>query len=620
VTADGGTVWKIVHPSVWATAERNTKTRDIVAPIKVADDWYYAIGPCLHALDVERGVILRREIFPSNIAALAAADGQLVVTVEYEDVVEPDTGTRTIAMTYNPELGAPRQVWDWHGIDVVWQDVTHLAPSIGDAATPVQPDQAEAAVAAIEKVRAQEPTNPFYDFFLAKHLQALGDVEAARKHFDAARDQPAYHWSGDVQLTAMFDAQLDFARADVVFSRALTRLDRDWALHTLSDSVEAYTILMGRWVSTVVPAAVDRKDFVAVDRAVGRSSILNCCLAGSKPDFDAMSDWFGENGRHDLRLKWRARAERISPHMPEQHEKADRGFLMLVSLLFGTLAAAIGAGLGARMNEERWWRRIGPGALAGIVLPIALSYPVTLATSAAVYRINAELNMPAQALTLSLGEPNTIEWLEARHPGDKRDELLRRSKETLAGFGDGTNVHEEPGVFEFVFRQSAEVTAAHGSWTVPGSPAGPRLPAPYVLVAVQLALAALLVVLGLRIRDSSPENADKALMFVPLGHTSERLFRGISSAFLVGMVLSYGIGLGDRLADGIEPPQEADFGLQGLQTATETADQTWIEVIVSVDEETYYWWLMFALLIGAHFNSVARYRLRETGADRDPGP
>jgi tetratricopeptide (TPR) repeat protein len=438
----GDTIWEIVHASMWVTVSRDKRDVEIVEPQKADGHLYYGVYNWLMRVDPANGVIERRQMFPAPIEAIETTDGgeQLEVTVAVENHYEE--GKTEVTFQYTPGLPSPQEVWNLVGLMDTWKDASYISKAIntdyvGGPPTndkdeeiegyPVTEAEREAAIETLRARRSQEPSNPFYDYFIGATYQEMGRTDDARAAYRRAVETEDAHWTSYLILTSFLDGARKHDLADTSFERAHRQIENlsgvpvtEWT------SLPAYLLTLG-WSKFTVKEAVKNNEYGRASRVLARTAETFPHLAHAPKAWRTMAEWYADAGRADLSQRFKRHAQRAEESPWRVIFNAYKTVDVTVALIIGFALAmwvacfVIGA---RRSRADAWWPRPTRLEIAG--LGVALLAPLCLlwiqGSAAQKIRFIADR---ADAVALGAwASPNAEKWAERLHESDARSRLL----------------------------------------------------------------------------------------------------------------------------------------------------------------------------------------------------
>lgn len=570
----------------------------ITEPVEWDGDWYYGTGGWLNRLDAERGVILERILFPNAIDRLTvAADG-----IDVHTTLRREGGGPDFEPVYRYRRNAPE------GTRVETKGSRPFSLESFVASSVMREDafnlpSGNAERALLEDGVARDPTNPFYPFRLGEHYAALGDDERAQRYFDAARDQSDTHWYNQLQLAAMFDELRDYERADVVFDRAYAALAKDAPHFIESMSLVRLAATMGIWHQHVIPDAVKRNDFAAVDRMQSRIAAIGPNIEHGAQAWGRLAAWYAENDQPELAAKWAEIAQKAPAFDIQAAARlADRTLVFAVSCGFAAWLLVLLIGIRAS-GTRRWLRVPRRVDVIALVIVLVLPIPALIHSFRAVETIGVMAGSPMTVVHHEFGSPNAIAWLEARSPSDARDQLLRYATATRKAEEQGTAPPARPSdvgaLLEETVAQDVRVRAAEAiERHQPTTKFGSLDHLKQMLVPWWLGLVVWFIV-GIAIRNFMPRIARFAPLAIPGGARSAGILSGLAIAMTLTGLLTVA-GIGSTLESMAAPTMERYFGL-GALAVEHSVSRAWG------------WALLFAVLV-FHVVTTAIDRRRDRNA------
>jgi tetratricopeptide (TPR) repeat protein len=446
----GEQLWTVVHASVWDTTQREKQIFEITEPVLLDEYLYYGVRSWLIQLDPATGVIRERHWFPSTIADVEKDGDELLVVVESANLVGGDEKHETV-FRWRPGATSPTQIWNFLGLFRVWKDVSYLAPKSGariyedgEFSYPdYEPEEIERDLAKLQKRSSQEPSNPFYDYFLGRIHERAGDVAQATEAYERSLTAEGAQWSTWAQLAAFLDGVGRHDLADRAFERAQELIERGERIWVRRWSTQlAHILLMGVGMREQLDYAVRQEDFERVDRMHSRIAWMFPYIEHGSTAWNIAADWHAEHGRPEAAERWRANAERAaeSAWMPLEtaYKSADLALALTAGLAVGLWLAVFVIGVRRARSEERGWLpRPTAAEVAGLVLAFLVPLPLFWTMQVAVEEVGHLGGAPSEVFTDGWTSPNTRIWLERLEPSPARAELLDQveaiSQATLAG-------------------------------------------------------------------------------------------------------------------------------------------------------------------------------------------
>lgn len=432
-----GHSWTVVHGSVWETTEREKQMFEITEPVLLDGYLYYGVRSWLIQLEPDTGVIKERHWFPSEITDVEKDGDELRVVVESEDLVGDEEKIESV-FRWRPGEGSPTEIWNFLGLFRVWKDVSYLAPKSsarfyedGEFTYPdYAPDEIERDLATLRKRRAQEPSNPFYDYFLGRIHERAGDADQATAAYERSLTVEGAHWTTWLQLASWLDGVGRHDLADRAFEQFRVLVAKDDRIYVRRWSSQlAHILLMGVGMREQLDYAVRQDEAERVHRMHERITWVFPNIEHGSTAWDIVADWHAEHGRDEAAEFWRARADRAaeSPWMPleKAYEPADLALALTGGLAIGLWLAIFVIGVRRSRSEERGWLpRPTRAEIAGLALAFLAPLPLFWTMQVAVEKVGHLGGAPIQVFTDGWSSPNTRAWLQGLEPSDAREELL----------------------------------------------------------------------------------------------------------------------------------------------------------------------------------------------------
>jgi Flp pilus assembly protein TadD len=379
----------------WSYRLAERKGQKVPAPIQVGEVVVFCHGAQLYEATAATGEIRRRMLLPGPCAALTARpDGY---ELRCEGGQDRQRWERSFSLA--PGQGDPGTVLPGEFIALLSsrrqaeETLGKTAPERKAAAE--LPEQRDAALARLDQLRKQDPTNPWLDLKRAELLRAAGKAEEAGK---AIEDTLAHEARYDLELL-MLSAPLR-TLAPEAGERAFRRGVR-WLLERgyepeMATGALVPVLLLGRPGEPPggeqKPLDVDR-DHALLEAHGERLLDVAPNAEGSTWFFAALEQAAARRGDEARAQRWRPLASRslgTGPFAPAPPESQDAGLLvqLAAALAFALIACAVSKSLRSLSlrHEEGapWWMRLNPfsrwdrgeqvGFLAGTAAMIGVSW------------------------------------------------------------------------------------------------------------------------------------------------------------------------------------------------------------------------------------------------------
>jgi tetratricopeptide (TPR) repeat protein len=288
----------------------------------------------------------------------------------------------------------------------------------------------QASLAALDRRRAIDPTNPWLDLKRAEVLQRLGRADESQQAVsDALGHDPRY----DLELIMMAGRLdlLDQARADEAFRRGMAYLLGHGYEPELATSVLVPTILLGRpndssGSAAQAPLLDFAKDHAVLERHAARLVDLAPNAEGSTWFFAALAEAAAKRGDQAAVARWRPLGQRVegtSLFAPGTAETRHLG--ALVQAVMALSASLVGLALIKTIQGLRWrhkegtpgWVRRNPFArwgrpeLVGFLLGVGVLIGLARRAALGVSMVGAMAAAPTSLLAGNLAHPEAQAFL-----------------------------------------------------------------------------------------------------------------------------------------------------------------------------------------------------------------
>lgn len=595
--------WEVTHPAVWNVVDevKDGLKAELIPPVLFDGHLYYGLFNWLIQLDPTTGVIQSRERFPAPIAHLEPKDDTILVRMEHWSNSSKDP--HQVDFQHRPGAQRSQEIWHLGLIMPLFQDAAHLTPGINHCRYHPTPEQRAEDLIRLEKQAAQDPNNPYYDFYRAMLLAQSEQPEEARAAFEAAADTQERDWTILLSLTAFLDREGQHDLADQTFVRAQEIIDADEHI-----SLHRWTTLVGQmpllgWSKDKINETLQAGDFELVDHLLDRQAWAFPQMEYAPPVYTLFADAADTAGYPQLAEKWHSRAEEPRPLAFDALSQKLALYTELGLFLFGVFitgsllgAFAIGLRRPRKPGEPVIAWRATPAESAGLLIAMVMvfvSFNLYQVSAASIQHLTAA---PSEAFTNAWTSPNTSRWIEELHPSDARDTLLAQ----IRPFAEATR-RGELAQFDGELPDSELFTAAvHADnqrriWlgSLTGAPQPERSLMDSIINGTTQLISVVIVVLlsylfGTFLGRKFPRLEAALRLLIPGGARSASFATPLLAGAVIAALSALLSGSGSIIQRIATPGYASYFGLESLGSLQPS------------DPLTALYWTLFILAAGAH--------------------
>jgi hypothetical protein len=580
---DGATLttvnWTLSHAAAYDS--EGELARPIVGPVKIGNAYFYAVRTDIRKLDAAEGKVLSRIRMPSEVTYLVAEGKDLLVGLrveggeDFETVVDSET---MITPGRGPwergVLGLRSALLDARNINEVSADPFSQEWSLGDR---------RSTAAELEERAERDPTNPFLHLVRGELLLANGQGDLAGQAFQAATQAAYGPWSDDLLLSSLL-AKHDAASSRIAFGRAESKLKR-----SAVRSERAASLLLIASVTTglndAIREAVQSGDAQTVADLSSRFWTLFPKAEHSAGAWAGLSSWLARRGQ-ELPAERADQAALIASRGPIARifgapTRADMALAWAAAIAIAVALASFLIGLRSAPSFRSFLPKPNIGDVLGLVLLLALTFPVLDSAGRHLAMIAQTATAPAALGMDAVASPEVKQWVEGLPESPARTKALEAIQVELDALAEGKPA-TGPGVPEALIEElmfsaanARKADPLAGLNMGPDVPRPPQLPRKGMALLISLIVMFLFMTAGGLLGRAAPENADFIRKWTPGGAKACSIFTGVTVAAFAFAVLSLAFGADVMLQSTTLASIGKYYGLEEVLRSGPSLARTW---------------------------------------------
>ena len=423
---DRGDFWllQLIETERWKSDQKTA-----FGPLLVGETLYFCVGSSLFEAAPADGTITRRQRLPGVCQGLKIQGQSVLVTTGDSSNKDGWTTRYSVAPggsvpffafpSGSPGLG----LWDRKQAEYLPVPHSEAEERKSYLAETKRRDEVNEAIKRYEDLAQRDPTNPWYDYYRAEALAAVGQAEAAKAAYQAVLSQPA---SSDYLLAALASrlTRHDPALGEQAWKRGMR------ALLAQGHEPELVTSLLPVMVIIDKPEREQMDpvaDLAALELRASRLEDFSPHPEASASFFLAMQEAAEARGDQAAADSWAKKTDAARPYAvlaPMGSEVAFTGYLLnalmalMLALLAGFLIKACRVGFATFQTEAGWTRKLNPlsrwsrGELLGLLAGVGVCMWLSMRIATNVTLIGTSASMPLNMTMGNLGHPAAQHYMQ----------------------------------------------------------------------------------------------------------------------------------------------------------------------------------------------------------------